>query len=226
MGWPRKLVLVRHAQSTGNLLTVEQRADLPEPAHEYELTELGCQQAEITGLYLKKRFCEFDACFSSHYLRARQTLAIAMPNAKAIEDSRLAEAQRGIWHRMNKEKVCQLYPGEVERREQEDLYQYRPIGGENWPDIEMRIHSFRQSLFLEHDDEKVLAIVHGNWFNLFQKVNDGLTAEEVLHRYKLDNHGVVDNASVTIYRGKSVNGKPRLVLEEENIVPWRVLEEI
>ncbi len=221
MGCPRKVVMVRHAQSTGNLLSVEERVNMKEPAHEYELTELGRKQAEVTGKYLREKFCEFDCCFSSHYLRARQTLTIMFPEVPVIEDSRLAEAQRGIWHRMSKEEVRRAYPGEVERKEQEGLYQYRPIGGENWPDVEGRIHSFRHTLALFHDAEKVLVIVHGNWLNLFRRVNDGLSVEELMRRYRLDNHGTVDNASVTVYRGKSVGGKPRLVLEEENIVPWK-----
>ena len=29
-----------------------------------------------------------------------------------------------------------------------------------------------------------------------------------------------ENASVTIYEGREVDGKSRLVLAEENIVPW------
>lgn len=225
---PRLVVFVRHAQSPGNLLTPEARVNLEQSTHEYSLTERGRKQAEITGKYLKERFCGcgkgFDAFLSSYYLRARLTLSIMFPEAKPIlEDSRLAEAQRGIWHTMSPEEIAKMFPYEVERKKREGLYQYRPFGGENWPDIEARIHSFRQTLQLEHDSEKLLVIVHGNWLNLFQRVNDGLPVKEVTRRYKLDNHGVVDNASVTIYKGKSVNGKPRLVLEEENIVPWKGL---
>lgn len=221
MGWPRKLVLVRHAESEGNVLSVEERARWDKSSHEYKLTKRGKKQAEITGEYLKEEFGNFDAHYSSYYTRARETLAIMCPGVKVLEDSRLAEAQRGIWHSMTEDEIARIFPHEIERKKREGLYHHRPLGGENWPDIEIRIHGFRGTLNCYHEGENVIVIVHGNWLNLFRKVNDHLSTEEVLRRYSLDNRGVVDNASVTVYEGRSVNGKPRLVLKEENIVPWK-----
>lgn len=221
MGWPRELFLFRHAESQGNVLSVEERAKWERSSHEYKLTKRGRNQAKLAGQWLREKYCEFDAYFSSYYARARETLDIMFPGVKVIEDARLAEAQRGIWHTMTKDEIGKVFPSEISRKERENLYHYRPIGGENWPDVEMRIHSFRSTLTCEHDSEKVLVIVHGNWLSLFQRVNDGLSVEEVMRRYGLDNRGVVDNASVTIYKNKSVNGKPKLVLKEENIIPWK-----
>lgn len=40
-----------------------------------------------------------------------------------------------------------------------------------------------------------------------------------MQKYKDGKH--FDNASVTIYKEEEVDGKSRLVLEEENIVPWK-----
>ncbi len=221
MGWPRAVAWLRHAESQGNILSVEERARWDKPTHDYRLTKRGRNQAKITAQYLRENFCPFDAFYSSHYLRARETLSIMYPEAEVLEDSRLREANRGIWHTMTPEEIAKNFPHEIERKEKYGLYDYKPFGGEDWPDIEMRIHSFLNTLNCYHEGENVLVIVHGNWFNLFRKVNDHLPKEEVLRRYSLDNHGVVDNASVTIYKGKSVNGKPRLVLEKENIVPWK-----
>ncbi|MEK7192237.1 MAG: histidine phosphatase family protein [Patescibacteria group bacterium] len=221
MGWPRRLILVRHAESEGNVMSVEERTKWERSSHEYRLTKRGRNQANLTGEYLKKQFrCGFDAYYSSYYIRSRETLSIMFPEAKVIEDSRLAEAQRGIWHAMSEEEIAKVFPHEIEFKKREGLYHHRPLGGENWPDIEMRIHSFRNTLACEHESEQVLVIVHGNWHSLFRRVNDGLSVEEVMKRYSLDNRGVVENASVTIYEGRSVDGKPRLVLKEENIVPW------
>lgn len=221
MGWPRKLVLVRHAESEGNVLSTEERVRFDRSSHEYKLTARGRKQAEITGKYLREKFCKFDAFYSSYYARARETLQIMYPEVTVFEDSRLAEAQRGIWHTMTKEEVARVFQHEIERKEREDLYHYRPLGGENWPDIEMRIHSFLATLNCYHEGENILVIVHGNWLNLFRKVNDHLSIEEVMRRYSLDNRGVVDNASVTVYEGRALNGKPALVLKEENTVPWK-----
>jgi len=41
MGWPARLVLVRHAESEGNVLASHERGSLPRPSHRFELTERG-----------------------------------------------------------------------------------------------------------------------------------------------------------------------------------------
>lgn len=221
MSGPRRLVLMRHAESEGNLLSVEERVQLDKSTHEYKLTKRGRNQAKLSGEWLRANFpCGFDAYYSSYYERALETLSIACPGAVPKEDPRLAEAQRGIWHTMSKEEIEKIFPHEIVRRKREGLYHYRPLGGENWPDIEMRIQSFRNTLACEHDDETVLVIVHGNWHSLFRKINDGMSVKEVMKRYNPDNPGVVENASVTTYKTKAIGGKSRLVLQKENIIPW------
>ncbi len=52
MGWPKILVMVRHAESIGNILSADERVLSGEAAYSYELTERGRKQAEITGKYL------------------------------------------------------------------------------------------------------------------------------------------------------------------------------
>lgn len=220
MGWPKLLVQVRHAESEGNVLTVEERAKFEKSTHEYKLTKRGRNQAKITGEYLREKFGEFDAYYTSYYTRAKETLKIMYPEAVASEDSRLAEAQRGIWHTMTREQIVKIFPHEVERKEKEDLYHYRPFGGENWPDVEMRIHGFRGTLNCHNDGEKVLVICHGHWLVLWQKVHHRWPAEEAVRRYK---EGVFENASVTVYERcqNSDREKPNLLLMGENIVPWK-----
>ena len=142
MGWPRRLVLVRHGESKGNLLSVNERAQYEVATHAYELTERGRKQAAITGKYLRREFDKFDIYYTSYYVRAKQTMRIMYPRAKVYEDPRLAESQRGIWHTMTKDEIARFYPGELERKRREGLYHFRPLGGENWPDVELRIHSF------------------------------------------------------------------------------------
>jgi broad specificity phosphatase PhoE len=220
MGWPKLLVLVRHAESEGNIRTVEERAEYEVSTHAYRLTKRGKNQAEITGQYLRKEFGSFDACYTSYYARAKETLQIMYPEAKATEDSRLAEAQRGIWHSMTSDQIAKIFPHEIERKEKEDLYHYRPLGGENWPDIEMRIHGFRGTLNCHNAGERVLVVSHGHWLILWQKVHNRWSAEQAMQRYEA---GVFENASVTIY--ESVwdyhKQKSNLTLLGENIVPWK-----
>lgn len=219
MGWPRRLVFVRHGESEGNVLTTDQRAGFCLATHEYPLTPKGRMQAAITGAYLRERFPEgFDAVYHSYYRRAKQTAQIAFPNRRLYEDPRLAEAQRGIWHTMTKEEILQYFPKEVERKEREGLYHYRPLGGENWPDVELRIHSLLGTFSRDYDGKNLAVFGHGNWFILLQRLIQRFSINEALRRYREE---IIDNASVSVYEGVMEGGKSRLVLREENIVPWK-----
>jgi len=217
MSWPKLLVFVRHAESEGNVKSVEQRAEYDVSTHQYEITERGEKQAKITGEYLKEKYGDFDVYYQSYYTRTQKTLKQMYPDAKVYEEPRLAEGQRGIWHTMTKEQVLNRFPEEIVRKEREGLYHYRPFGGENWPDIELRIHSFLGTLARDYEGKKVLCVVHGHWLILFQRLIHHFSIDEALQKYL---SGPFENASVTIYRGEDVNGKSRLILEEENIVPW------
>ncbi len=217
MGWPKLLVLVRHAESEGNVRSVDERASYEVPTHAYGLTERGRAQARLTGEYVRKRFGEFDFYYTSYYRRAKETMALMYPEVRVREDPRLAEAQRGIWHAMTRDEIRRLYPSEMVRKDREGLYHFRALGGENWPDVELRIHSFLGTLARDGHGQKGLIVVHGHWLLLFQRLIHHFSIEEVVRRYHA---GVFENASITFYRGQGWL-RPRLVLAEENVVPWK-----
>ncbi len=217
MAWPETIVWVRHAQSEGNLKTVDERAAWNVASPDYKLTSLGRKQARITGEFLRKKFGKFDVYYVSYYDRSRETMKIMYPDARVYEDPRLAEAQRGIWNSLTKQQIDELFPKESERKQREGLYHHRPLGGENWPDIELRIHSFLGTLSRDCGGQKVLIVAHGHWLLLYQRLIHHFSIEETVKRYE---NGIFKNASVTIYKGKTIGGKSRLVLAGENIVPW------
>ena len=212
MAWPDLLVLVRHAESQGNTLNRDERAKLAVPTFGYPLTEKGRWQAAETGKYLNERFGTFDVYYNSYYERTKETMRIMYPHAKVYEDPRLAEAQRGIYHTMSLNEIAERFPEEIARKDREGLYHYRPWGGENWPDIELRIHSFMGTLARDYGGKRVLITVHGHWLILFQRLVEHFSIEEALRRYDEE---IVANASVTIYKGGN-----RLVLQEY-VVPWK-----
>jgi probable phosphoglycerate mutase len=217
MGWPKQLVLVRHAESEGNVKTVDERAGFCLSTHSYGLTEKGKKQAELTGKYLKDQFGLFDVNYVSYYQRARDTMKLMYPGVKVYEDPRLAEAQRGIYHVMTRDELACTYPIELIRKDREGLYHYRPWGGENWPDVELRIHSFLGTLSRDCEGQRVLVVVHGHWLILLQRLIEHFSIEEAMARY---DKGVVKNASVTSYNCDNRNGKSRLVLGISNLAPW------
>jgi broad specificity phosphatase PhoE len=228
MGWPKLLVLVRHAQSLGNTLSIDERTAYECSAHAYPLTALGREQASITGKWLWREFGDFDVRYTSYYARARETMSLLYPNAKeALVDSRLAEVQHGIFHVLTHGDIGRLLPWEMARKEREGNYHFLPLGGENWPNVELRIHSFLDALARDCDGKKVLIVVHGHWLILFQRLINHFSIEEAMRRYR---EHVIENASVTVYRGEGPWYAPwsrrRLVRDGDTVVPWKVkLEE-
>jgi broad specificity phosphatase PhoE len=215
MGWPQLLVLVRHAESEGNVLSVDERAAFEKSTMDYALTPRGREQTRLTGGHVQDKYGEFDVYYTSYYTRAKETMAIMYPDAKVYEDPRLREGERGIWHMMTRAEVERMYPNEIVRKERDGLYHYRPYGGENWPDIELRIHSFLGTLARDCDGMRCIVVVHGHWLILFQRLIHHFSIQEAVDRY---HRKITENASVTVYRSKN----DRLVLcEDEHAVPWK-----
>jgi broad specificity phosphatase PhoE len=217
MGWPKLLVLVRHAESEGNIRSADERAEFPVATHSIGITERGREQARITASYIKEHYPVLDARYVSYYERAKQTMSIICPDDRVYEDPRLAEAQRGIWHTMTHEQIAEQYPFEIKRKEREGYYHYRPPGGENWADVEMRVHSFLGTLSRDCEGQRVLIVVHAHWLILFQRLIHHFSISEAVRRYE---EAQFKNTSVTVYRGEQVEGQSRLVLDYENVVPW------
>ena len=217
MPWPRLLVFVRHAESEGNVRTVEERAAYELSTHAYPLTERGRAQARVAGEHLRATYGAFDTYYTSYYARAKETMALMYPEARVYEDARLAEAQRGIYHTYTEAEIRLHFPKELDRKRREGLYHHRPLGGENWPDIEQRVHSFLGTLNRDCGGEKVLIVVHGFWLILFQKLIHHFPLEEAERRYR---SLVVPNASLTIYQASGVPHGRLTLMNETPFVPW------
>lgn len=222
MRYPKKVILIRHGESEANVLSSEERTKLNISTKDYGLTEKGREQAHHAGEYLRKRYGKFDAYYTSFCHRTKETMRIMFPDAEIIEDARVSEAQRGIFHSMSEEDIYTQFPHEKVRREKEGLYYYRPFGGENWPDLELRIHNFIESIFREHCGKQIVLCVHGHWHIAFQRIMHGFSTEETIRRYK---ESVAPNGSITVYKGAIVNGKNKLVLEEETFIPSKTKQE-
>jgi 2,3-bisphosphoglycerate-dependent phosphoglycerate mutase len=220
LSWPRRIAFVRHAESEGNVLSVDDRASFDKSTHAYGLTEHGRWQASVTGRWLKANLDVFDFNFVSYYRRSQETMEIMHPGvSNVVEDARLAEAQRGIYHAMTRDQIAEKYPEELTRKEREGLYHYRPPGGENWLDVELRIHSFFDTLIRDHGGQNILLVGHGHWILMAQKIIEKHSSEVALKRYPAE---VVPNASVTIYEcipGSRTQFYP--VMTHDRVTPWK-----
>lgn len=216
MGWPRNLVLVRHAESERSRLT-DDRSHVFEPTtRDLVLTVKGRKQAEITGGWLRTAFPEgFDVHYASYYVRSQQTMGIMFPNFGIREDSRLIEAQRGIYSFLTQDELQREFPLELARYAREGVYHHRPLGGENWADVELRIHSFLGTLNRDCESKDVVVVAHREWLLLFQHVIHHRSIEETMQRYA---RSAFDHASVTHYMRSAAGDKLQRV--SENFVPW------
>ena len=166
MARPRRIVLVRHGESQGNVdETIYERV----PDHALELTERGRAQARVAGQELRALFGEAPVqAYVSPYLRNRQTYALLGMNparTRVMEEPRLREQDWG-----------NLQDAEDIRRQRKarDAYGhffYRFTQGESGADVYDRVGAFFETLHrnFERPDypSNVLMVTHGLMMRLF-----------------------------------------------------------
>jgi probable phosphoglycerate mutase len=146
-----QLWLVRHGESIANsaathaelegldIVPIDVRdADVP-------LSETGEQQAQALSPWMAEHGPSIDRFWVSPYVRARETLAIALadsvPDAAVLVDERLRDRELGILDLLTSHGVARLQPGEAERRRHLGKFYHRPPGGESWADVALRLRS-------------------------------------------------------------------------------------
>lgn len=162
---PRRIVLVRHGESEGNVDdTVYERV----PDHRLSLTERGFAQAERTGHWLRGMLSGTPDVYVSPYLRTKQTLeALALPiePGDVRIEPRLREQDWANFQ--DPDKIA----AEKEARNRYGHFFYRFTNGESGSDVYDRVSSFLESMFrnFEGDSNRrdVVIVTHGLTMRLF-----------------------------------------------------------
>jgi len=203
MKWPKKLVVVRHGLSELNVAKDLLEKDLAHTLHLLKnkrdvdicLTETGIMQAQKTGKFLSA-YEKFDACYVSPYKRCIDTAKNIISNfdygLETHKDNRLREKEFGKLHGLEKEEIAKLYPDEHECRIRDGKYWYRLPGGENYPDVEMRIHSFLGKLNRDHQGHNILVVTHHVPCAMFRALFEHLDEDGVLALGDVANCGIVE----------------------------------
>lgn len=155
------LYVLRHGRTDWNeQLKLQGRTDIP-------LNEEGIRQAEEAGE--KYKDLNFDICFCSPLIRAKQTAEIVLKNREISinYDNRLIEMSFGIYEGLAKviendiEPVCTLFKNPAEYKGCE--------GGESIDDVMKRADSFyREKIVPELEKNKsVLVVAHGAFNSAF-----------------------------------------------------------
>ncbi|MGC4997642.1 MULTISPECIES: histidine phosphatase family protein [unclassified Streptomyces] len=166
MARPRRIVLVRHGESVGN---VDDSVYEREPDHALALTDRGREQAEKTGKHLREIFGqERVSVYVSPYRRTHETLDTFRLDPGLIrvrEEPRLREQDWGNWQERDDVRLQKAY------RDAYGHFFFRFPQGESGADVYDRVGGFLESLFRSFEEPdhppNVLLVTHGLAMRLF-----------------------------------------------------------
>ena len=164
-----ELWLSRHGESAANVAATAAERDglevIPIDIRDADvpLSAAGEDQAAALAGWVADHRAGLDVFWVSPYLRARQTLALALgeagPAARVIVDERLRDRELGILDLLTRRGVQLRHPEEAERRRHLGKYYHRPPGGESWADVGLRLRSFLGDAD-EGPGERAMVVAH------------------------------------------------------------------
>ena len=217
----QSLILVRHGESTANiarhyaeannLLTI----DFPEREADVPLSELGKNQSVALGNQFELQTEEPTLIISSPYLRAVETARIisetaGFENKEIVLDERIRERELGVFDRLTRLGAMKKFPEECAKRELVGKFYHRPLGGESWVDVALRVRSFWCDVRENYAGERVLIVTHEVVIRIFRYVLENLTEAEIL---AVDRACDVENCAVTSYHFDTNGNKLMPVLD-------------
>ena len=227
--WPELFGIARHGYSVANeKKDLAKRSGL-EPSwtgvtrdQDAELTPLGHQQAFELGKWMAGEKERWDFIITSPYRRAKQTTeeitkGLGYQPVIVVEE-RIREIEFGIMDGIDRKRFRELYPAEADRRERDGKYYFRPPGGENRPDVRLRVHSVLDTLNRDYVGTKTLAVCHSVVVLAFRSLLERWEEDEYL---QVDKEDDVKNCGLTLYR-RYENRK--LILHNYNMVAPKLEE--
>jgi broad specificity phosphatase PhoE len=189
---PSRLVLVRHAESLGNV------ADRDARSRGESRLDLDVRDADVATLPADE---QPTVVLASPYERAAATAAhalSAMDGGLHIGfDERLRERELGIFDGLTGAGIRAEFPHEADRRRYLGKFYYRPPSGESWCDVALRVRSLLRDVEDRYDGERVWIFSHQAVIMSFRLVLEGLGEREILD---LDARSPMPNCSMTTYR--------------------------
>jgi broad specificity phosphatase PhoE len=191
---PQFLLLVRHGQSQANAAiesgTDELYYDIAGSDREVALTQLGVSQALEAGHKLSRFLSNrgpITRAWLSPFRRIRETVDLIESTlgykTPRREDERLAKRSYGLFWNLTYKGVAMLHPEEHAKFNQQGALDYRPPGGENYPDVFARIQRFIEDE-LGQEEGNILIGAHSVVILAFQRLLEGLPDSEVIRRYE------------------------------------------
>ena len=219
--YPAELRLIRHAESAGNVARAAALAsgsaiiDIAQRDCDVPLSPLGERQAAALGRWLAREVQPADTVFSSPYVRAQETTALALRaagwNPPVVVDERLREKEFGELDRLTRAGIEARFPEQAELRRRLGKFYYRPPGGESWTDVILRLRSILAEICAEYASRRVIVIAHQVNVLCFRYILERLNEHQLL---AIDRAADVANCAVTTYRADPRGG---IALESYNV---------
>ena len=188
---------------------------------DYPLSATGIEQTRKTARFLKDNGYNFDVIFTSPFERALNTVKIIaeqFPSAKLIIEERIREKEFGIADGLTSDELKKYFPHEYARKQKEKKYYYRPPGGESYPDVNLRLWSFLNTLVREYSQTNVLVVSHSAVMLCFRKLLEKFNEVDLL---RIDKEDELKNCALISYRyDPELKPKPKLKLEFYNKVAY------
>jgi broad specificity phosphatase PhoE len=207
--WPRRLWVVRHGQSAGNVardaaeLAGHELIDIATRDADTPLSALGEAQARALGEWFAHLApAQRPTVFmTSPFVRSRQTCAAVMQAVGADPgdvhtDERLREKEFGILDRYTVHGIASKFPELASQRALVGKFYFRPPGGESWCDVILRLRSLLEELRRDHVGDRVLIVAHQVIVNCFRYLLEGFDEAAIL---AIDKQADVPNCGITEY---------------------------
>lgn len=190
MAMPNNLVLVRHAESEGNLaVALSKKGDhsayegpfKSRHSSQWRLSDEGVRQATVTGKWIAKHLkLRFDRFYASEYLRAMETAALLdIPDASWFTEFYLRERSWGSLDRASVAEREVRFKESMEERAIDPFY-WTPPNGESMAELCIRIDRVINTLHRECDGKNVIIVCHGEVMWAF-RVRLERMAQETFH---------------------------------------------
>ena len=173
------LVLVRHGQSEWNAKNLFTGWKDP------DLTELGIEEANKAGSYLKELNIKFDVMFTSNLIRAQKTGDIILKainqTPQIIKNLALNERNYGDLSGLNKDDARERW-GEKQVHIWRRSFDVPPPGGESLKNTAERVLPYFDEVIMPEvlKVKNILVAAHGNSLRSLVVKLDGLSADEVV----------------------------------------------
>jgi broad specificity phosphatase PhoE len=219
-----ELVIVRHAQSTGNAATEESRRGnhslftrelRRQKSKLWRLTEVGMSQASQTGEYIRANICQtFERYLSSPFVRTKETaVALGFPSGVWEYDELLVERNwGGIENITYPERLAVLKKLHIPLSE--NSMGWRPPRGESMLTLVERARLFMLKLKEQEIVGRTLVVSHGGSMQALRVILHSIGPEAYSSFINEGNR--IRNCQIFHYFGKMLCDGPYLRYSHEH----------